>query len=99
MDQVLSAKASQELLDDALPYADAVLIDTRSRECLKKIIEDAEDIARQRGSFRHANEVYSQQPVAYRGNGIFHWDGSPHCTGLPRDHFLTMCAKKCMLLP
>ena len=58
MEQVISARASQELLDDALPYADAVFIDTRSRECLKKIIEDAEDIAKQRNCFRHANENY-----------------------------------------
>ena len=99
MDPVLSAKVSQEFLDDARPYADAVFSDIRSREFLKKIIEDAEDIAKQRNCFRHANESYSQQPITYRGKGLFHWDGSPHCTGLLQDQFLTMAAKKCMCLP
>ena len=99
MAQVISFTASQELLEEARPYADAEFNPDSAKEDLKKIIEDAEMIARQRGSYRHANEVYAQQPVTYRGNGAFQWTGSVYSSGLLRDQFLTMCAKKCMLLP
>lgn len=53
----------QVLLDKAKPYSEEAINCDEAKKDLTKLVENAENVAKQRGLFRYVNEVYMNQKV------------------------------------